>query len=158
MMIADLGDLRAPTAGAKTGPPARIASSSVQTGPAARRSEAATNPDVTCRSLGMREPWPGGRQAAGGGCILWTGPAAVRGGGASRGGVGGLAGGARGRPGGAGAAGGGCILGTAPAAVRGWWASRGWMGGLAGGADVRRGRAGDAGGCPIGAVPRISPG
>src|ERR1017187_1664365 len=105
MMIADLGDLRAPTAGAKTGP-------------AARRSEAATNPDVTCRSLGMREHWPGGRQAAGGGCILWT----------------------------------------APAAVRGWWASRGWMGGLAGGADVRRGRAGGAGGCPIGAVPRISPG
>src|ERR1019366_3801019 len=65
VMIADLGDLRAPTAGAKTGPPARIASSSVQTGPAPRRSEAATNPDVTCRSLGMREHWPGGRQAGG---------------------------------------------------------------------------------------------
>src|ERR1035437_4007994 len=88
-MVADLGDLRAPTAGAKTGPPARIASSSVQTGPAAQRSEAATNPNVTCRSLGMREHWPGGTQAAGGGCIFWTAPAAARRGGSSGGGAGG---------------------------------------------------------------------
>src|ERR1017187_7986687 len=118
-MIADLGDLRAPTAGAKTGPPARIASSSVQTGPAARRSEAATNPDVTCRSLGMREHWPGGRQAAGGGCILWTAPAAGRRGWASGGGAGGgrrcflgppprRGGGGGGRGGGVGCLGGRC--------------------------------------------------
>src|ERR1039457_7692986 len=121
-MVADLGDLSAPTAGAKTGPPARIASSSVQTGPAARRSEAATNPDVTCRSLGMREHWPGGRQAAGGGCILWTAPAAVRGWWASRGGMGGLADGADVRRGRAGDAGGGpiCAVGRLSAGCVGW--------------------------------------
>ncbi len=60
-------------ADAKTGPSARIASWSVLTGAAARRGEAATSPDVTCRGPGMRERWPGGRQAAGGSCIVRAG-------------------------------------------------------------------------------------
>ena len=73
-------------AGAKTGPSARIASWSVLTGAAARRGGAVTSPDVTCRGSGMRERWPGGRQAAGGSCIVRAGISPLYAGGRRKGG------------------------------------------------------------------------